>query len=72
MKNLKSFEDLNEAALKFTKSTAGMIPAGKKAELNADIKIKKAEWDAMLTKINNLPSVKRAEVIKKLHALGLM
>lgn len=78
MKNLKSFEDLNEAKLnevgpmKFTKSTAGMIPANKKTEFKADVKIKKADWDAMFTKINNLPTAKRAEIIKKLHQMGLM
>ena len=74
MKNLKSFEDLNEAhkPMKFTKSTSGMIPSGKKTEFKTDVKIKKSDWDSMLTKINNLPSVKRAEIIKKLHGLGLM
>lgn len=74
MKNLKSFEDINEnhKPLKFTKSTAGMIPAGKKQEFKTDVKIKKSEWDAMLVKINDLPAAKRAEVIKKLHDLGLM
>jgi hypothetical protein len=77
MKNLKSFEDINEArvneiAMKFTKSTAGMIPANKKAEFKADVKIKKADWDAMFTKVNALPTAKRAEIIKKLHQLGLM
>ncbi len=74
MKNLKSFSDLNETVkpMKFTKSTSGMIPAGKKAEFKSDMKIKKEVWDAMLIKVNKLPSAKRSEIIKKLHNLGLM
>jgi hypothetical protein len=78
MKNLKSFEDLNEAKLnevgpmKFTKSTAGMIPANKKAEFKTDVKIKKADWDAIFVKVNNLPTAKRADMVKKLHELGLI
>lgn len=64
---------INEVGpLKFTKSSAGMIPVGKKVEIKTDVKIKKADWDAMFTKVNNLPSAKRAEMIKKLHDLGLI
>jgi hypothetical protein len=70
MENIKSFEELNE--IKFTKTSAGMIPVGSKAEFKTDVKIKKAEWNAILTKVNNLPSAKRSDVIKKLHQMGLM
>jgi hypothetical protein len=71
MKNLKSFEALTEAQ-KFTRTSAGMVPVGKKIEFKTDAKIAKSEWDAMLVKINAMPSAKRAELIKKLHGLGLM
>lgn len=78
--SIKKFDDflINEAKLneiapmKFTKSTAGMIPANKKQEFKTDVKLKKTEWDAMFDKINKLTSAKRAEIIKKLHQMGLM
>jgi len=64
---------INEVGpMKFTKSTAGMIPANKKQEFKTDVKLKKSEWDAMFDKINKLTSAKRAEIIKKLHQMGLM
>jgi hypothetical protein len=65
-------EAANEAAQKFTRSSAGMIQVGAKTPFKTDVKIKKEQWDAMFTKINNLPSAKRGEIIKKLHGLGLM
>lgn len=66
-----SEESANES-IKFTKSSAGMIPVGKKTELKTDVKLKKSDWDALFTKINNLPSAKRSELIKKIHQLGLI
>ena len=62
----------NEAAQKFTRTSSGMLAVGAKKTVVSDMKIKKDEWDKILTKINNMPSAKRSEMIKKLHGLGLM
>jgi len=69
---LEPAKPTNEAAQKFTKTSSGMLPVGAKKTVVSDVKIKKDEWDKILTKINNMSSSKRSEIIKKLHGLGLM
>lgn len=73
MKNLKSFGEINEdhKPTKFTKSAVGMVKVGKDAG-GADVKIKKADWDAVLIKINAMTPAKRSEIIKKLHQMQLI
>jgi hypothetical protein len=72
---LIKFEDYNEEstneAMKFTKSSSGMIPVGKKPPVE-DVKIKKSDWDAMLVKINSMTPEKIEKVKKQLRILGLL